>query len=318
MLPPESNSPGVMLSSEHSLMFNAIRSVTTAAKRVLPVWITDGIVLVRLYRQNHHRLPNVIWPKRFTEKVLHRMIFDRRLVLTEFVDKAAARQYCEARLGSKMLPKLYCLTDRPESIPFDDLPEKFVVKPTHASACVRIVSDKKLLDQAEIVETCKGWLKRNYYDTMREWAYKHVAPLIIVEEFIDGGNGSVPNDYKFFVFGGVVEFIQVDADRFTRHRRSLYTRAWKKLPVRLQFDDIEGEVPCPIHLGEMIGAAEALGKDLDFVRVDFYDTPKGPYFGELTGTPAASTEVFRPASFDRYLGGLWRLPRVKVLRLFQD
>ena len=59
----------------------------------------------------------------------------------------------------------------------------------------------------------------------------------------------------------------------------------------------------------MIVAAETLGKDLDFLRVDFYDTFAGLYFGEITTTPGSGLERFDPEAFDRYLGGRWVLPR---------
>ena len=43
-------------------------------------------------------------------------------------------------------------------------------------------------------------MKRSYYKETLEWAYKHIEPRIIVEEFIDDGSGTAPNDYKLFVF----------------------------------------------------------------------------------------------------------------------
>jgi len=108
------------------------------------------------------------------------------------------------------------------------------------------------------------------------------------------------------VFGGTVEFIEVHAGRFTDHRVQNYTPAWQKLDVIVEGEAILSDVLPPVHLADMIAAAETLGKDLDFVRVDFYDTPARLYFGELTTTPAAGFLLFRPTEFDRYLGGRWK------------
>jgi hypothetical protein len=81
------------------------------------------------------------------------------------------------------------------------LPDKFVVKPTHGCDWVQIVTDKSTLDRTTLIETCYGWLKRSYYKEMLEWAYKDIKLQIIVEEFIDDGSGSTaPTDYKLFVF----------------------------------------------------------------------------------------------------------------------
>jgi len=58
------------------------------------------------------------------------MLSDRRPILRRLADKAAVRPYVEARLGPGTLPKLYWLGRRPGEIPFDALPDRFVVKPT--------------------------------------------------------------------------------------------------------------------------------------------------------------------------------------------
>jgi hypothetical protein len=64
-------------------------------------------------------------------------------------------------------------------------------------------------------------------------------------------------------------------------------------------------LPRPPHLDDMIRAAEILGRDLDFVRADFYDTARKYYFGELTTTPGAGLEHFDPPEFNHFLGQLW-------------
>lgn len=46
-----------------------------------------------------------------------------------------------------------------------------------------------------------------------------------------------------------------------------------------------------LHLYGMISAAEVLGKGMDFIRADFYDTPDRLYLGELTTTPLRPSVV---------------------------
>ena len=284
-----------------------MQSIKTQIKRILPDWF----VVLRRYHKSHGVWPNLTSPQTFNEKVLYRMLFDRRPVLTQLADKAAVRRYVESRLGPQILPKLYHLTAAPETIPFDELPQKFVVKPTHGSTWVQIVTDKSLLDRAALIETCTGWLNQSWYEKTRVWSYKHIEPRIIVEEFIDDGTGAAPKDYKLFVFSGIVEMIQVDVGRFADHRRRLYSPAWRKLDVRYGYDyynDVTTDVPPPPHLTEMIASAEALGRDLDFIRADFYDTTEGFYLGELTSTPARALARFIPKEYDHYLGRRWKLP----------
>jgi hypothetical protein len=142
------------------------------------------------------------------------------------------------------------------------------------------VSNTSALDHDAIIEISSEWLKRSWYTEVREWAYRDIEPQVMVEEFIDDGSGKTPNDYKAIcVWRPSEEMIRVDTTRFTDHRRRLFTPVWQKLDVLLHYDDICGDVPRPLRLGEMIVAAETLGKDLDSIRVDFHDTAAGLYFG---------------------------------------
>jgi hypothetical protein len=103
--------------------------------------------------------------------------------------------------------------------------------------------------------------------------------------------------------------IQVDADRFTKLRRALYSRDWKRLDVRMMVDPIAEEVPRPQFLREMIEAAERLAKGFDFLRVDCLTSATRFYVNELTATPGRGLCPFEPVSFDRQLGARWELPR---------
>jgi hypothetical protein len=274
-------------------------SIKERVKKALPSWL----LLIRRYRKAHGVLPNLVRPATFNEKILYRILFDRRPVLTQITDKAAVRPYVESRLGPQALPKLYYLTTRPDTIPFDQLPDRFVVKPTHGSGWVQIVADKSALDRRALIDICTRWLNQSYYEITREWAYKGIEPQIMVQEFIDDGNASRPNDYRLFVFGGTVELIQVDVGRLTTGRVRLYTPTWEKLAP-----EPGGDVPPPAHLAEMIAAARTLCGNLDFVRVDFYDTAERLYFGELTTSPECAVGRFLLKGLDRHLGGHWQLP----------
>jgi TupA-like ATPgrasp len=114
-------------------------------------------------------------------------------------------------------------------------------------------------------------------------------------------------DYKFFVFGGRVEFIQMDIDRFSDHRRAFYDRSWRKQEISLGYPKLESLIAePPRHLAAMMNAAEALGAPFDFVRIDLYDLPEGPKFGEVTFSPNSGFEQFNPPEMDRLFGSLWQ------------
>jgi TupA-like ATPgrasp len=280
-------------------------SIKERVKKAIPSWL----VLIRRYRKVHGVFPNFVRPATFNEKTLYRILFDRRTVLRQLADKAAVRSYVASRLGHQVLPKLYYLTTRPDTIPFDQLPERFVVKPTHGCGWVQVVTDKSAIDRDALVGICARWLNQSYYDITREWVYKGIEPQIMVQEFIDDGGGPVPNDYRLFVFEGTVELIEVNVGYLTKGRVRLYTPAWKKLAP-----ESPGDVPRPAHLAEMIAAAGTLCGELDFIRADFYDTPERLYFGELTTTPECAMGRFLLKGLDQHLGGRWNLPGFTKLR----
>ena len=195
-------------------------------------------------------------------------------------------------MGSHILPELYYITTEPETIPFDTLPDRFVIKPTHGCGWVEAVTDKSKIDQEAIIRTCNNWLSQNFYKVNREWAYKDIRPRNIVEEFIDDGHGLSPIDYKLYVYEGETAFIQIHTGRFVTHLSDFYNLKWEKLPISLAEQNTNSILSRPTHFDEMLAAANALGKDMDFVRIDFYDTDNKLYIGEITTTPDAGMETF--------------------------
>lgn len=274
--------------------------------------LPDRAVILRDYWRAHGHLPRLRHPRSFNDKVTHRILFDRRDILTLMTDKYRVRDYVESRLGAAVLPKLYHVTSNPDTIPFADLPTRFVVKPTHGSGWVYLVPDRESLDTDDLVATCRSWLAQDFYGIYRVWPYRNVKPRIIVEEFIDDGNGNTPNDYKFFVYDGRARFIQVDKSRFDGHRRRMLATPWERLPCTYELPDIEGDVAAPKHLHEMIAAAETLGADIEFIRADFYDTGSRILFGELTTIPGAGRLLFDPPEYDLLFGTPWTLPTRRV------
>ena len=275
------------------------------AKAILPELWADILRVMELYRKAHGKWPNLIVPKTFSEKVIYRSLFDRRPVLRQFADKYAVRAYVAERLGQQVLPKLHWVTDNPNDIPFENLPSQFVVKPTHGCGWIEFVRDKSTLQQDRLIATCRDWLSRNFYEVARERFYKDIPRRIIVEELLDDGAGRVPADHKFFVFHGKVKLVASVYDRFNANHGYMCDREWNAVSVRLRPSAKKVSYPPPKNWHALVEAAETLGRGVDFVRADFYDTPNGIYFGELTNTPGAGLLPFCPNSFDRYLGSLW-------------
>lgn len=251
--------------------------------------------------------PRIRNPRSFNEKILHRKLFtdDDRYVTVQ--DKWAVRDYVEERVGSKVLTDVYHVTDDPETIPFSDLPDRFVVKATHGSGMIHIVEDTSDLDTGELKARCREWLSRTYGKSMNEYYYADIPPRILVEEYLHDENYGIPLDFKFLVFHGSVEYIDVHFDRFGDHVYRLFDRDWTPLDVRWGGESrLDPKIGRPELFEEMIDVAETLGAEFDFIRVDLYQPNADRIaFGELTVTPAAGWDGFEPQAFDFELGSYW-------------
>ncbi|MFP5283810.1 MAG: ATP-grasp fold amidoligase family protein [Actinomycetes bacterium] len=275
------------------------------------------------------RLAGTARPRTFNQKVRYKMLRDHRPLLATFADKAAVRSYVAAAVGEGYLPQAYAILDDPAEVTSLDLPEEYVIKPTHASGAVVVVSahapaDARLPEPGrcrtychvrpdafatdDLVRVCAEWLGQPYgQGPNQEWAYWGLPRRILVEELLSGPAGGIPDDYKLFVFSGRVHYVQVCSGRFGVQTEDFYRPTWERLPLSAGRPSAPTERPA--RLAEMIQIAERLGAGTDFVRVDLYVLRDRLVVGELTNYPAGGAAPFHPPSFDREFGRPWRVPR---------
>lgn len=65
-----------------------------------------------------------------------------------------------------------------------------------------ICQSKKDLDIPATVEKLRKWGKEPFWAYFSELQYRKIEKKIIVEEYIGGADGSLPEDYKFYCFHG--------------------------------------------------------------------------------------------------------------------
>jgi tetratricopeptide (TPR) repeat protein len=261
------------------------------------------------YIKYHKSFPDLCKPESFNEKSLHRSLLEHTQMITLFQDKYAVREYVKERIGEKYLPKLYYATTDPTTIPFEELPDKFVVKSNKGarSSGVRVVMDKSKITKSAIVEECKEWAERDYYKESGTWGFKNIEHRIIIEEFIDDGTGSAPSDYKFYTYNGKPHFVQVEADRFTDYSSTFFDMDWNRLPVTHgEGKNCEHLIGRPEHLEEMEALVGKLVEDIGFARVDFFLTSDRPIFAEITAVSGKALARFTPHKYDRIFGEPWK------------
>ncbi len=249
-------------------------------------------------------------PVTYNEKLQWIKLYDKNPLMPKCCDKYVVREYIKSKGYEKILNKLIWEGFNPEEIPFDDLPDRFVIKVTHGSTFNIICTNKEKLDRKDTIKKCKKWLKAKFLPCYGEWFYGVENPRVIVEEYLEGDDGMPLFDYKFFCFNGKVQMIYVDTWKDGEHRINAYDTDFNLFKgVELGYpNDNETEVKVPKALKEMEEIAEKLSKDFLHVRVDFYYTHEKIYFGELTFTKGAGFGKIKPYEFDVKMGNWLKLP----------
>ena len=269
------------------------------------------LTALRLQRRSLGRVPDLVNPQLFTDKIRWRMLYDRRPLLQMCSDRLAARDYVAARAGEKYLVPLLGVFDRPAEVPWAHLPPPYVVKATHGQGWNLFVRGPGEVDAEDFQQQLERWLKTNFYHVSWEWSYKDVPRRIIVERFI-GLEGKAPDDYKVHCFDGEPRAIGVCHDRFTpAYKWTWHDPSWNSLsfvsPFHRQLQSTPTLAPPPSRLEEMLELARVLSRGFDYVRVDLYCVGDEVYFGELTPTQAAANRPLSEAG-ETWMGAFWQLP----------
>lgn len=249
-------------------------------------------------------------PLSFEEKIVWKKIHDRNPLLSVVADKYMVRGYLKDILGEgeaeKILVPLFYVTDKPETIPFDNLPQEYIIKPNHASHRYIIVEKSKAVDRGQIIRKCREWLIEPYGLKMHEWAYQKIRRKIVVEKLLCDESENFPTDYKFYTFYGKCYLIQVAYGMLTRASFGYYTPEWEYLNIQRSVNPAARQ-PKPQSLDNMIGLAELLGSHFDFISVDLYLFNDKIYFGELTSYTGSGYFSWDPRSFGFELGKKWKI-----------
>lgn len=250
---------------------------------------------------------NLDRPETLNEKILW-LKFNSYLnndVIKQCADKYQVREYLKRKGYETLLNPLIGAYDNIESIPWDDLPNSFALKLNVGCGKNIIVHNKHEIDASSVKLAMKSWLSDNYWKAYSEMQYKDVKPYILIEEYLGGPNGELPDDYKFYCMNGKSKYVMVCEDREIGEKAKYFyfDRDWNMMPYTQDaLDDPKRVIPKPEHIDEAFEIAEKLSKEFTFVRVDLYIINGKVFFGEFTFTPSAGLDNGRLPQTDRMLG----------------
>lgn len=273
-------------------------------------WIPDALYLKIVYRAETGKRLDLKHPMTYNEKLQWLKLYDRRPEYTMMVDKYEVRKYVAEKIGEEYLIPLIGVYDSVDEIPWEELPDKFVLKCTHGSGSNIICSNKRKLDIEEAKKKLRKWMKKNWYWFGREWAYKNVRPRIICEKFLLDKANSVPDDYKLMCFNEQVRLIQHHRDRFAQHTLDFFDTSWARVSMTQGVPNSIAPSERPRNLDTMISFAEILAQNTKYSRIDFYYCDGRIYFGEITLYPTSGFTKISPSEYDLVLGELIKLDQL--------
>lgn len=278
-------------------------------------WLPDKVFLKAAFRARFGRKLNLNNPKTFNEKLQWLKLYNRKPEYTKMVDKYLVREYVKEKIGEKYLIPLLGVWDDPEEIDFDELPMQFVLKCNHNSGIgMCICKDKNDLDISKVKEELKKGIDQNYYLTGREWPYKDVPRRVIAEKYMVDESGYELKDYKFYCFDGKVKLVMINSDRMSseKTKANYFDENYQPLDFVWGYDNAEEPPKKPEKFEEMKYLAEILSEGIPTVRIDFYQTPDGIFFGEITFFDGSGFDAIEPIEWDYKIGSWIKLPMEKV------
>jgi len=286
---------------------SALRRLTRALSPVL----SDSLYLRMMFLAKMGRRLHLRNPQTFSEKMQWMKIHLRDPRMTQMVDKAAAKDYIAARIGSRYVNPTLATWQRAEDIDFSVLPEKFVLKTTHDCGGMVICRDRNALDEASARCVMRDALSRRFYGENREWPYRDVVPKIIAEPYLEDEFGEL-RDYKFFCFNGNPELMFVASDRSKKDEETkfdFFDMAGRHLDLVNGHPNASVPPSLPEGFAKMQELAASLSEGWPFLRVDFYQAAGRIYVGELTFFHWSGWVPYKPEAWDVKLGKLLELPR---------
>lgn len=252
----------------------------------------DNLLLVHriklVYQHTFHKKLHLHHPKNLNEKLLWLSIYWRHPLKSICADKYKVRDYIvnTKRLDEQLLVPLMGVYDNAEVIPFESLPNQFVLKCNHGCGYNIVVADKSKADFEVICKKLQAWMSETYGGALTEFHYRNIMPhRILCEQYLPslGDKGLI--DYKIHCINGRPTFVLVCYDRDEQEVAKLATFSLQWEQLYYCVDEQPLDINIPGSLNQMIDLSCVLASDFPFVRVDFYDINGKPLIGELTFTP---------------------------------
>lgn len=248
----------------------------------------------RCYYATFHKHWDYKNPQDLIEKIFWMELYTDTSLWSKCADKYRVREYI-ADLGLlDYMPELYGHWERVKDIPFDKLPNSFVIKSNNGCATVEVVKDKSAINTKQLKWKLWQWLHLPYGADNASMHYWAIKPCIIAEELLHNDYEELSPkslvDFKVYCINGQPQFIWVAYNRVNMHVHvQCFDTQWNPLPDYMVntmshyvYDPNDTPIQKPACLEEMLALASKISAPFPQLRADFYIVHGKPVIGEMT------------------------------------
>jgi hypothetical protein len=265
-------------------------------------------VAANQFRDVHGRFPDLISPRRLSDKIFWSKFF-RPLKVPESGNKLLTARFIPKNAKDLVrCPPVVWHSPRPRVPRAGDVePGIYYLKANFGSDRFRRVSYPVSEAEAELLDAeFAGHLAKAHNWLRGEWWYHEFPRELLLELAV--GTDRHTTSWNFLVIAGEIELIivyqKLDAGNF---RKSYLSPAFDPLPQQDGSSPAVFKLPSLNARKHMAAAARAIGAPLRFVRIDFLlDDEEQPYLGEVTFTPGNAVARLSD-DLDANLGAAWDL-----------
>ena len=147
--------------SNPNLKENKFKRALALPFRGLIKAISPSLYVKLQYRYITHHKCNLKHPIRYTEKLqyLRLYVYPKWPLVNQCAGRVGVRDYVESKGYVDALIPVLGIYDSVEEVPWDTLPDRFVMKCSHASGFNLLVRDKSKVDWEAEKKRFRKWLK---------------------------------------------------------------------------------------------------------------------------------------------------------------
>ncbi len=285
----------------------------------LSIYLRHPRVILQ-FRRRVGYLPNPARPRRYSEMMLWRKLFDRNPLFITFTDKLACKALVSRHCPDLAAAEVLWVGDDAGRIPAAVLDYPIVIKASHG--CDYSLFRRRGRDEGPLkprqVRQVNAWLGRVYGQHQREWAYRLAGRRLFAEALILPAAGEALHDLSVHAADGVPLFIEAIQHNKTAEQRKGYFhsdgRRWPELEPQRRGTDARPALPPDARLPPSYVAAlthaTRLSSGVDYARFDFLAAAGQLYAGEIAVYPGSG--LARHAEFATYnalLAARWDLTK---------